>query len=272
MQSQSRLLHSSDSDVVEFMTELASYLLAAGITSSRFQKIAKQAYFHAAARHAKFRNQRVNQSAIAATTGLTRVQIRKFAKTGRKPPDNSDRLDSIMRGWASDPQFTTSEFLPRPLTLKGRGAGFSLLVKKYGGNRLTKPVMRELIRLGLAESDGMLIRVKPSPSKQRAHLQQLLRLLHKFIDCSKDVPKKSLVRTVIREISYPSSSLKGRQLLNRYAIHSIEAFMSELQSAGRAASIETPSRSPPVQSRTRLLMVTEELTRRGQPAGKKHRK
>jgi hypothetical protein len=254
------------------MTELASYLLAAGITSSRFQKIAKQAYFHAAARNAKFRNQRVNQSAIAATTGLTRVQIREFAKTGRKPSDNSDRLDSIIKGWGADPEFMTPEFLPKPLTVRGKSAGFNLLVKKYGENHPTKPVMHELIRLGLAESDGILISLKPSPSKQRAHLQQLLRLLHKFIDCTDDLPKKTLVRTVVREVSYPSSSPKGRQLLNRHAIQSLETFMSELQSAGRAASIETPSRSQPMQSRTRLLLVTEELAPRDPPAGKKHRK
>jgi hypothetical protein len=253
------------------MSEFAGYLLAAGITSSRFQKISKQAYFQAAARNATFRNRRVNQSAVAAKTGLTRVQIREFAKSStQKVPEELDPLEELIRGWETDPSFTTAESMPKRLAILGRNSAFSLLVKKYGRNRPNRPTINELVRLGFATCDGRFIQLKRPPTRHRAHLQQLLRTLQKLIGRAGDNTKPVGLRAVIKEVTYPSSSRRGRELLTRKALQSAEVFLSDLQAAGLAASIETPLRSAPKISRARLLLLTEEIEQRyvaSQPRG-----
>lgn len=247
------------------MSELAGYLLAAGITSSRFQRISREAYFRAAARNAKFRNQRVNQSAVAARTGLTRLQIREFANSAsQKPSETLTRLQRIVRGWETDPLFVTTDLVPKPLAVQGRKAPFSLLVKKYGGSRSNRPVINQLLRHGLVTCDGEFIKLKRHPTKQRANLQRLLRLLKTLVSRGDEYSKPTLMRTVVREITYPSPSPKGREILNRKTIQSVSVFLSELQAAGRAAAIETPVRTRSKVSKTRLVLLTEELEQQTQ--------
>src|SRR5688572_22924849 len=96
-----------EATLVEFMTEFARHLVAAGIPSARFCGIARVAYFAAATEHARFSNDRLNQSAVAAMTGLTRSQVRRFAKqSSPSAPSSRDRLGVLIDGWSTDASFT----------------------------------------------------------------------------------------------------------------------------------------------------------------------
>src|SRR5688572_27036192 len=83
--------------VAELLSELARYLVAAGVPFPRFAGISRFAFFTAASQSAKFGNDRLNQSAIAAMTGLTRVQVREFAKQlTPELPHTKDRLEDVI--------------------------------------------------------------------------------------------------------------------------------------------------------------------------------
>ena len=55
-----------------------------------------------------------------------------------------------MSGWHQDPQYTTSQGEPLPLT----GSGFQSLFEVYGGDTPEQTLIRELVSAGSIETDG----------------------------------------------------------------------------------------------------------------------
>jgi hypothetical protein len=255
----------TDADVTEFMSEFARYLVAAGVTSSRFARITRLAFFKAASESAKFTNSRMNRSALAAMTGLTRVQVREFAQTEiPSSKGRSDQVERVIRGWNSDAAFATPKGMPRPLTTVGKDSSFGLLVRKYGGDLPARSILREMVRNGLVTVKGKYVHLnrRDRQTKGQAHLQQLSLVLAQLLRKSASASGRTLsIRTIVRETSYTSPSPKGRALMQRKSMQGIQAFVHELQAAGTAASIETPrtKRQKSLTTRTRIMVLTEEL-------------
>src|SRR5262245_58118785 len=85
------------SDLIGFLVEFARLLLAAGISSDQFSKLTQLAYLRAASSDARFSNDRINQSAVAAMTGLNRTQVRSLLKKERATPKNKiTRIDRVV--------------------------------------------------------------------------------------------------------------------------------------------------------------------------------
>lgn len=255
----------ADSDVVEFMSEFARYLVESGITSARFASIMRVAFFRAASIEARFQNQRLNRSAVAAMTGLTRAQVREFAKeTTLVPTLKRGRIDKIIDGWVSDPLFTTAEYAPRRLSIGRKGAAFNALVEKYGGDVPARSVLREMLRTECASVDGkyIVLTLKARRTRGQARLKYLSRCLAKLLH-ETDSKSKSLypLRISNAELVYPATSAKGRILMQKRYDKSLSAFVAELQAAGIAASIESPPSSAQKgwKTRTRIVLVSEEL-------------
>jgi hypothetical protein len=247
------------------MSEFARYLIAAGVTNSRFARISRQALFRAASENAKFRNSRLNQSAVAAMTGLTRVQVRQLAQTDPPAIDRKpDYIERIVNGWNTDPAFTTSSYLPRRLSANGRHAAFGQLIRKYGGDIPTRSILREMVRNELVTIKGKYVHLSHGlrQTKNQARLQQVSQALAHLLrnsGASSDIT--SPLRPMIMEVTYPSSSSKGRTLMQRKSADGLRAFLSELQASGVAASVETPPsrRHRTFVTRTRILVLTDEL-------------
>jgi hypothetical protein len=247
------------------MSEFARYLIAAGVTNSRFSRIARQALFRAASESARFRNSRLNQSAVAAMTGLTRVQVRQFAQAdsttiNRRP----DYIERIIKAWNTDPAFTTSNYVPRRLSVSGKHASFGGLVRKYGGDIPTRSILREMVRNELVAIKGQYVylaqRVRQTKSQARLqHISLVLARLLKKSGVSSDFA--SPLRPLIMEVTYPSTSSKGRAVLQRKSTEGLRAFLSELQASGIAASMETPPsrRHKALVTRARIVIITDEL-------------
>lgn len=255
----------TDSEVTEFMCEFACLLVAAGLTSTRFFDIARLAYFRAASLDAKFRNNRTNQSAVAAMTGLTRVQVRAFAKEmGPSGPSKPDRIQNMIRGWQTDEVFATSNYSPRRLSTGSKNGSFGQLVRRYGGDVPTRSILREMTRTGLVTVRGGFVYLNQRARQTRgeAKLQHLSQVLAQLIRQSGPARDRAYsLRAMIREVTYPSASPKGRAVLQKKSGEGLRAFMSELTAAGYAASIETPptgTRTTRV-TRSRVLILTEEL-------------
>lgn len=253
-----------ESDVVEFMSEFARHLIAAGISAQRFSAISRLAYFVAASDLARFGNDRLNQSSVAAMTGLTRVQVRQFAKQERpRPSDTRDRFECLIEGWATDPSFTDARFEPRRLRAVGGGKGFPALAKKYGGDVPARALLRELQRHKLVSLRNGYVSLNRLGSRGRNEYR--LRLVSRVLcDLIKDSPETvvhSPIRTINLETRYPIASDKGRVLIQKRAEEGLRNFLSGLQAAGTAASIASPrltGRGKRV-TRARLVLVTEDV-------------
>ena len=111
-------------------------------------------------------------SHIAAKTGLYRRDVKRIrARILEPPPDaaamdaeifaRNNRLTRVMTGWLQDKRFIDKSGRPAELRLRGRGATFEDLVKRYSGDMQARPILDELERLGLAlRLPGKRVRMK----------------------------------------------------------------------------------------------------------------
>jgi hypothetical protein len=256
----------TEARVAEFLSAFAQYLVAAGISIPRFSALTRIAYFTAASRNARFGNHRLNQSAVAAMTGLTRVQVRKFATAKKKGlRGRSDRIDNVIAGWMTDAIFVTAGSRPRRLSRRGRGASFSRLVRKYGGDVPTQSILREMLRnkLVTVRGDHVCLNASASQTLGQSQLGHLARALALLLGTT-SIPSRNQdsPHSLIGEIVYPSASLKGRIVMQKKISAGLKSFISDLHAAGTAASLEAPQTSGSNSSltRTRVLLITEELT------------
>ncbi len=258
-------LRSTDSGVVQFLSEFAHYLIAAGTSNARFESLARIAFFKAASESAILRNQRINQSAIAAMTGLTRVQVRALSRQeDGTHKAKQDRIDTILEGWTTDEQFVRADFSPRRLTIGGRTSSFGELVRKYGGDVTPRSMLQELLRNGYVSQQGRFLKLDPKASETRAQVRlrqisgSLAALLRR---AGKPVNTQSPLRSLNFEVEYPATSAKGRILLQRRLAERLRSLLAELQISGVAASLESPpsAASKGKSTRARLVLISEEL-------------
>lgn len=257
--------HATEASVVEFLSEFARYLVAAGITTKRFGDLARVAFFKAAAIEAKFDNQRLNQSAVAAMTGLTRVQVREFARqTNPEPRKTRDRLQNLMDAWATDPSYCTSAFNPKSLRITGSGRTFRALVRKYGGDVPPRAMLRELQRHGYVKlADGKVTLHRfATQSREEQRIRRTARMLEELVKADKgSVGAPSPPRTFNLEVAFPAASEKGRLILHRRVADSLSTLVNGLQAAGAAAAMDAPLEGAYGQrvTRTRIALIMEDF-------------
>jgi hypothetical protein len=251
--------------LLNLMSELAGYLVAAGVSYPRFDGLVRVAFYRAASGRAKLRNRRLNQSALAAMTGLTRVQVRQFARQSEPgPPTPRDRIDGVIEGWMFDSAFLTPSRTPRPLNAKGNSSAFAALVRKYGGDIPPRSVLRELERHGYVNYRRGIVTLKRSArqSREELRLTQLSRaLLHLMKTPTPNATPASSLRTWSSEAIYPASSEKGRAILNKRILKNLHALVLAVKAMGVAASADSPPPDALVNRRTRtkIVMINEDV-------------
>jgi hypothetical protein len=254
-----------DSPVLEFLTEFAQFLLAAGISSATFVYMSRVAFFTAASESAVLRNRRVNQSAVAAMTGLTRVQVRELAKqSGPTPGVLRDRVHNILEGWMTDASFLRADFTPRLLRQSGAISSFSQLVRKYGGDVTPRAMLEELLRKDRVSVHGKFVRLKAEAHKTRAEarLRQVAGAMAKLLKDSGSTAKSRYpLRSLSYEMEFPVASRKGGLLLQRRMAERLLHLLAELQAVGAAASLETPPAAGQKRktTRARFALISEDL-------------
>jgi hypothetical protein len=253
----------SRDSLVEFLTEFARYLLAAGVSISQFHDAAQLAFLRAAANEARFRNARVNQSAVAAMTGLTRSQVRTLL---RAPPNGAlgraNRAQQLVHGWLSDPVFNTAKGNARILQRSGRGRSFAALAKKFGGDVPPRALLAELIRQGYVKVKGNQVSLSAVARKTRepATLSQLSAALAKVICRTSESEGGGTLKIMSAHATYATPVTSGRILLQRRVHQGLKAFASELEAAGSAASSVSRKRGAPSRgmSRTSILLISRD--------------
>lgn len=136
-----------------FSLPLARLLLAMGISHREFSEVIKRAYVESASVDFGSRGKYTNTSRVAVMTGLTRKEVRRLKETlGQPSPFQALKYgpaQSIIDGWRSDPDMLEESGVPRILPPGEEGAGFTDLVKRYGGDLPPGAVATELKRTGV---------------------------------------------------------------------------------------------------------------------------
>jgi Family of unknown function (DUF6502) len=159
-----------DAPVQKFLEALAGVLLARGMTPRRFGELARFAFVRAATERARLRNGRVNQSRVAAQTGLSRADVKRLLLQSAAQQANrlaQAPVERVLDGWRADRQFSGPPGRPRRLRLSGAGPSFVGLVKKYGGDVPHRAVLDELRRIDAVGDDGVSVWLKRSRTLSR---------------------------------------------------------------------------------------------------------
>jgi hypothetical protein len=253
----------SRDSLVEFLTEFATYLLAAGVSISQFHEAAQIGFLRAAAREARFGNAKVNQSAVAAVTGLSRYQVRALLRAPPNAPTrHTSRAQQLVRGWLTDPAFNTSAGNARVLQRRGRGSTFAALAKKFGGDVPPRALLAELLRQGYVKVKGNHIALSAIArrTKEPATLSYLSVALAKLIGRTAGFAGAGPVKILSAHASYETPVSGGRILLQRRMLQGLKAFAADVEAAGSAASRASKKQDAPSRgmSRTSILLVSRE--------------
>jgi hypothetical protein len=264
MRARKALVADQSRDVLSFLTEFARLLLAAGVTSSQFNQIAELAFFRAASQDARFRNSRINQSSVAAITGLNRAKIRSLIRAEKKRSysQSENRREKLLTAWMSEPEFLTSSGEPKRLQLIGAKGSFASLAKKHGGDVPPRAVLRELVRRKLIRISDENVQLA-SNAREVRELRRLEQI-SAALAIALRVPEETRVRRVLKvmafEVRHPAPSALGRILLQRRIAKSLKGFMAELDAACNAIELEATRGNAKVRrmGKTSVLLMNQD--------------
>lgn len=128
---------------------LARLLIESGVGVGEFHAIIKAAFVQAAQDVGE--NQRANASRISTLTGLTRREVAALLKSPEIDAPEVERgrhrLQRVLSGWWTDPDFHDALGAPAHLPLRGTKASFAALVKRYSGEPRVLTILDELLRV-----------------------------------------------------------------------------------------------------------------------------
>lgn len=248
----------SEEVLVEFLSEFASHLIACGITMAEFRRAAQAAFVKSALSTARLRNSRVNQSAIAAATGLSRAQVRALLRNkDRLRIDVSTRIGAVISGWKSDPEFADKEGRPLRLPVTTGRQSFPALIRKYGRDMSHRAMLTEMRKTGLVSvRNGSVSLRRAAVNSKRADMTRMLSqgLAHVV---KRTADESATVMDVITgEAAYDLPNDVSRVLMRRRLRQSTKAFAADLQVSGEVGTSRQAKKRATTRVSTRILVVT----------------
>jgi hypothetical protein len=242
--------------LIEFLREFAGHMLSAGLSLEQFENAARTAFIQAAAAQARLGNSRVNQSAVAALTGLSRPQVRKYLRQGDdEPAATGGRLGQVLDAWQKDQEYVSGNGSPAGLPIRGRERSFESLVKKYGRDVSYKALLVELQKLKYVRSGRGRVALTP---KGRRHFEP--RELNQIASglafaLRRHSPAQSEISVFTAEAVYPTPSLKSRLLIKKRLVQSTKAFAADIKATGDAEAVKSRATKAKL-SRASILVLT----------------
>lgn len=178
---------------------LCSILLRHGVSYADFAEWTKEVFVEAAVEHFKKERTGVSQSRISAMTGINRKEIARllsleFVDTvvTKKP----NRLEAVINGWLTDPEFLTKDGEPRDLTLEDEQGGFGQLVKRYGADVPHKAILIELDRIGATtRAEGGNVRLVAKGYVPTSSPDEMIQLMGQSLS--------DITHTLLHNLSHP---------------------------------------------------------------------
>ena len=122
---------------------------------------AKRVYVEVAAKEFALPNRKPSVSRVSVLTGLTRKEVSRILKQpeeGSRGVEHYHRGARVVTAWVREKRYHDARGRPRALPFDGRGATFSDLVRRFGGDVPPRAVLDELERVEAVKTtrDGRL--------------------------------------------------------------------------------------------------------------------
>ena len=166
------------------MRPIVRILLRYGIGYREFAEVVKTSFVEIASSDFGLRGRPTNVSRVAVMTGLTRKEIKrirdKIASGDSSISVKTTPLSDVLHHWHAQSEFTDADGNPKKLPFKGRGATFSNLVKRYGGDVTPGSMRTEMERVGAIKEDdrGNLKLIRRSFVSDVSHENVVTMLVH----------------------------------------------------------------------------------------------
>jgi hypothetical protein len=154
------------------LTDLALFLIDAGMTGAEFQSLIAKSFVRAALSRARMKNGRENQSRVAAMTGFSRAEVRRLVAQRSLKEEHAFGARRVLEGWARDSEFLAQGGKMKKLPLRGNYGSFVRLGRKYGADIPYKAILDELQRLDMVRVSGAFVspRIRiNSVTRRRTH-------------------------------------------------------------------------------------------------------
>lgn len=255
--------------VQSLLTELACALLRRGLTPKRFTELARLAFVQAAAQGSKLRNGRVNQSRVAAQTGLSRAEVSRLLRRDSVPMRQSSRpapVERVVNGWRTDRVFTDKQGQPRRLRISGATRTFAGLVKKYAGDVPHRALLEELRRLRAIRDDGVCVQLNASRDLRTRHdFSFLSPVLPVLVDCLRIVTGAASSRpsSSIFRLTIPIDDEASLGIVRERSVSSAMSMLDELDNpvGASGAAVTRPEKAACSLTVTILVAEGEQETR-----------
>lgn len=236
------------------LLRIATVLVRLGLDSPQSERLLRKAFVQAALQRVRSVDQRPTQSKIASVAGLSRLEVRTILQGRRKIElPQATRVDHLVFGWTADPQFLDSRGKPKPLDIRGPGATFDTLAKKYGRDVTPRSLRDELTRRGIISIQKkklVLLQKKGKSSADVLAAQADLKFLASHLTAIDfQLGRRSYV---LRQGTVAADDKRAVEMLKRIAVTRIDTVFSSLA----AMSADAQSNGQRKQRRSRRLLVT----------------
>lgn len=254
--------------VFSFLVELSGLLLAGGISASTLKELSLRAYVQAACEATQQTRRKPNKSVVAAMTGLSRVEVTRLLEAlgqqSDRPLPLPSRATRVLDGWRSDPEFNDVAGEPLPLPLRGPGMSFEALVRRYSGDMTPQAMLRELVRLELAEVIDDQVRPTQGPIGSH-HLQTLAALIQSLRPVMQSVSVDKRLRSDVRAttIDVPTFHPITQKLLLKHLKTAVPRFLEAARTTAEVVPASSRARSAPTRDRVSIsVIVTDTKTQK----------
>jgi hypothetical protein len=246
--------------LLDFLKGFSELLLRAGISAPEMGDLFRLAFVDAAADATRLRNDRVNQAAIAAMTGLTRVEVKKLLDQKAEQPvaiqPTRHWTSRLVEGWRNDPDFTNRQGHPLVLGAGTGSASFSELVRRYSGDMTPRAARQELSRLGLIKTKGpeTTLNLESGVSTQLGVVEKLAATLQPILSSLGSATTGSgALDSLDAEIDLPHPLSK--KLLARHLKVALPQFIESAQIAANGVKAAARERTLLSKEKTKISII-----------------
>jgi hypothetical protein len=214
----------------------------------------RKAFVQAALQRVQIEPQRLTQARIASLTGLSRLEVRTIL-SGQPTPaaPQTTRVEHVVQGWRTDPQFLERAGKPKQLAMRGPGATFEKLAKKYGRDITARSLRDDLIRrrlITIRHEKLVLLQKGVAPSGDARAAQTDLKFLSSHLAAIDfQLGRRAYV---LRQGAISAEDKRTIEMLKRIAVTRLDAVFSSL----REMSVESERDSKRMRHKPRRLIVT----------------
>ena len=220
----------ADGAAGRLLSTIAAILIRLGLDSPQAERLLRRAFVKAALQRVQAEPQRLTQARIASLTGLSRLEVRTILKArAALETAQTTRVEHVVHGWRTDPQFLDASGKPRQLDMRGSRSTFERLAKKYGRDVTARSLRDDLLRRGLVKIRSeqlVLIRDQAVPSNDARAAQADLKFLASHLaSIDFQLGKRAYV---LRQGAISAGDKRTVEMLKRIAVTRLDTVFSSL--------------------------------------------